>query len=40
MERMGSNGVLLQRLVNIDQLDVNFWKIRKHIFTFNKQTVY
>ena len=24
---MGSNGVPLQRLVNLDQLDVNFWKI-------------
>ena len=24
---MGSNGVPLQRLVNLDQLDVNFWNI-------------
>ena len=24
---MGSNGVPLERLVNLDQLDVNFWKI-------------
>ena len=24
---MGSNVVPLQRLVNLDQLDVNFWKI-------------
>ena len=24
---MGSNVVSLQRLVNLDQLDVNFWKI-------------
>ena len=24
---MGSNGVPLKRLVNLDQLDVNFWKI-------------
>ena len=24
---MGSNGIPLERLVNLDQLDVNFWKI-------------
>ena len=24
---MGSNGVPLERLVNLDQLDVNFWQI-------------
>ena len=24
---MSSNGVPLQRFVNLDQLDVNFWKI-------------
>ena len=28
---MGSNGVPLQRLVNLDQLDVNFLQIN-HIF--------
>ena len=29
---MGSDGVPLKRLVNLDQLDVNFWKI-KNIFS-------
>ena len=24
---MGSNGIPLERLVTLDQLDVNFWKI-------------
>ena len=37
---MGSNVIPLQRLVNLDQLDVTFWKISKSILTFNKQTVY
>ena len=36
-ERMGSNVVPLQRLVNLDQLDVNFWKINIY-WAFNKQT--
>ena len=29
---MGSNGIPLERLVNLDQLAVNFWKI-KDIFS-------
>ena len=37
---MGSTGVPLERLDNLDQLDVNFGKIKKHILTFHKQTVY
>ena len=37
---MGSNGIPLERLVNLDQLDVNFWKINDIFFTFNKQTVH
>ena len=27
MERMSSNGIALEQLVNLDQLDVNLWKI-------------
>ena len=26
-ERLGSNSVPLERLVNLDQWDVNFWKL-------------
>ena len=29
---MGSNGVPLQCLVNLDQLDVNFWQINNIIW--------
>ena len=29
---MGSNVVPLQRLVNLDQIDVNFWKINNVFF--------
>ena len=29
---MGSNGVPLQRLVNLDQLDVNFFKLTRYFW--------
>ena len=37
---MSSNVAPLQRLVTLDQLDVNFWKINNNILTFDKQTIY
>ena len=37
---MGSNVVPIQPLINLDQLDVNLWKINNVFLTFNKQTVY
>ena len=37
---MGSNGVALKCVVNLDQLDVNCLKNEQHILTFNNQTVY
>ena len=29
---MGSNGIPLQRLAKLDQLDVNFWKINNIVW--------
>ena len=37
---MGSNGFPCKRLVNLDQLDVNFWKIDNIFWASNKQSRY
>ena len=39
-DQRGSNVNPLQRLVNLDQLDVNFWKINNVFWASNKQTIY
>ena len=36
-ERMGYTGIPLERLVNLDQLDVNFWKINVFWHLSSKQ---
>ena len=37
---MGSNVIPLQRLGELHQLDVIFWKSNNLFWTFNKQTIY
>ena len=37
---MGSRVVSPQHVVNLQQLDVNFWKINSKFLAFNKQTTY